>query len=164
MKTIIITLLLVVASTARAQTVPWVSYKPLQTTTSSSSSSYSVPSFSIIDDEMYELRRRDLQREYQNQVVESDVINSGAISTATGNGYPIQVKTELRRNGNFSMKCIGIKMNNKWVSCECDITDMQDVYKQAKTQEDKSAILELMEIANYVFQYGSTIYLIPKAE
>lgn len=162
MKTFILTLLLAVTATAQAQTVPWVSYTPsTYRPRSSGSSSYSDP-MSSINAELAEMERIHLQRQAQNQVIESEIINSSAVSSATGNLYPIQVRTELKRNGNFTMKCIGIKMNNQWVSCENDLFDLQDLYKQATTQADKSSLLELMEIGSFIFMYNNTLYLIPK--
>ncbi len=159
MKTIIVTLLLVVASTARAQTVPYVQWTP-PPTVSSSQSYMSVPNFNSGYSD-YEMMER---MHYQNKVISSEIINSGAISFDTGNFYSIQVKTELKRNGNIKMKCIGIKMNNKWVSCECELSDLQEMYQQAKSQSERSSLLELMEFGNFIFKYGNTIYLIPKPE
>ncbi|MBR1667380.1 MAG: hypothetical protein IJ693_03755 [Bacteroidaceae bacterium] len=155
MKVIIISLFLVAATTAQAQ---FVQYTPVTTPTTPKSNSYSYSDpFSDIDAEI-------ARHHYQNQVVESDIINSCAINPNTGNVYSIQVKTEMKRNGNYTLKCIGIKMNNKWISCESDLSDLRDAYKEAKTQSDKSFLLELMEIANFAFIYNKTLYLIPKPE
>lgn len=162
MKTIIITLLLVAASSARAQTAPWVSYTPM---TPPSRGSVSIPDpYSSYDFEFDELTRRHYQNQYENQVVESKVVSSNAVSMTTGTAYAIQVKKERRRNGSYSLTCIGIKMGNRWVSCGSGLADVQLLYQQAKTQEDRSAMLELMEVASFVFEYNNTIYLIPKSD
>ena len=156
-------MLLAVSMTAQAQTAPWVTYTP-SNRSSSNSFSYNLNPLSSYDAEFAEMERRHYQNKYQNEVIESEVFNSSAISTATGNPYSIQIKSELKRSGAFSFTCIGIKMNNRWVSCESQIIDLQEVYKQAKTQADKSAILEILEVASFVFQYNNTLYLIPKPE
>jgi hypothetical protein len=154
MKTIIITLLFAVSMTAQAQ---FVEYTPNYSTIRPSTS-YSIPNpFSSLDAEIE-------RHHYQNQIVESEVINSCAVSTSTGNVYPIQVKTNLKRNGIIELICIGIKMNNKWISCESYLTDVEDIYRNAKTQSEKSAALEMMEVASYTFKYNNTLYLIPKPE
>ena len=153
MKTIIITLLLAVSLTAQAQ---FVEYTPNYSTISPSTS-YSIPNPPSLFDEI----ERD---HYENQEVQSDVINSCAVSTSTGNVYQIQVKTALRRNGIIDLTCIGIKMNNKWISCTSNVTNVEDIYRNAKTQSEKSAALEMMEVASYTFKYNNTLYFIPKPQ
>ncbi len=50
----------------------------------------------------------------------------------------------------MSFTCIGIKKNNVWKPYDNGIASLEEMYNQVTTDSDKSWILELMELGNFM--------------
>ncbi len=76
--------------------------------------------------------------------------------------FPMKVRIIQRRNGEVEISCIGIKKNNVWKPYDNAIVSLEEMYRKATTEKDKSIILELMEYGNYmlIINVDSEVYLI----
>lgn len=93
-------------------------------------------------------------------IVSDDITTSSAINLATKHQSTIRIHTIRRKNGNIDMTCMGIKQGEKWLPCDKPIIALQQMYKSATTQSEKSAILGLMDYGNYILDTGKEVFVI----
>lgn len=139
-----------------------VKYQPTET-----------PSRSVPDP--YEINRRNSEmysnierkwaaeeRAYEeaNQVVSKEVQLFNGIKLGTNQSTPIRANVETRRNGRVVITCMGIKNGQSWKPCSKPITSLQQMYNNAKSESEKSMILDLMDLGNYLLDTGNEMYVI----
>ena len=103
-------------------------------------------------------RNNNIKIDNGDEIVKRDRISTDALCVENGKIYPIQLMLSLKRNGNYTFKCIGIKENkNEWTSCDVTVYDLNKLYESST---NKSQILEYMEIAHFLMKYDGYTYLI----
>ena len=127
-------------------------------------SSYSVPSITF-PDPMEEIERHNAQvraQAYAMEIVSSDIINADGFNYYNEKFSPLKIKIVRRRNGQVEYSCLGIKKNGTWRSCEKEILSLEQMYKHATSESDKTTLLELMEYGNFllVIDVNTEVYII----
>ena len=128
---------------------PFTTYKPVILP----ERSYSVPNFSFpdpLDELMSDYAAEAAARARANEIVSSNVITADGLNIYNSSYSPLKVKIIRRRNGLVEYNCLGIKKNGNWSVCEKEIISLEAAYKNASSQSDKTAILELMEYGNFL--------------
>ena len=120
------------------------------------SRSYSVPNVSFPDPlESYKRAQAQAQAEAYARAQAMEIVSSETVS-ATGyelyseKNFPMKVRIVKRKNGDVAITCLGIKKNDVWKPYDNGITSLEEMYRQAKTEKDKSTILGLMELGNFL--------------
>lgn len=147
---LLLLLLLSLSIVVKAQLPPFAVYKPYIVPENNTKSSTVNPFRENLFDDI-ELRR------YQNEIIEKKRFSTQALCLDDMNLYPVQLLLSVKRNGSYTFKCIGIKSNDRWISCDATVEDLEYLYERASNKEQ---ILEYMEIANYLMKYNDEIYLI----
>lgn len=94
------------------------------------------------------------------KVVSDEVQTFNGTNLATKVVYPIKARVIRRNNGHVDISCMGIKMGETWKSCEKPISSLQKMYQTATSEEEKSLVLELLDLGNYLLDTGTEIYII----
>jgi hypothetical protein len=159
MKFIFVLIAMLMSNTANAQ-APFTIYKPVTVP----ERSYTIPDISF-PDPLEDMRKNQAAqaviREAQAQameIVSSDIITVDGYNLITEKYFPLKVKIIRRRSGKVEFHCLGIKKQEKWVSCEKEIVPLETLYNQASKKSEKDMILELMEYGNFL------LVLDPKTE
>ena len=93
-----------------------------------------------------------------NEIVKRDRVSTVALCVENGKIYPIQLMLSLKRNGQYTFKCIGIKKTkDEWTSCDITVYDLNKLFENSK---NKSQILKYMEKAHFLMEYEGYTYLI----
>ena len=102
------------------------------------------------------------ERAYEeaNQVVSKEVQLLNGIKLGTNQSTPIRANVETRRNGRVDITCMGIKNDQTWKPCNKPIMSLQSMYNNAKSESEKSMILDLMDLGNYLLDTGNEMYVI----
>ena len=128
-------------------------------------SSYSMPKYSF-PDPLEEIRRSNAAnaaaRAKAMEIISNDNKNVDGLNVLSGTYSPLRVNIIRRRNGQVEIRCLGIKKNGIWNSCEKEIASLDEIYKNSTNESEKSVILELMEYGNYLLIVNpeSEIYII----
>lgn len=108
---------------------------------------YSVPSPS----ELYPERDYMMEELIRSkQIVSSETMTVNGFELYSETISPLKVKVIQRRSGQVEITCIGIKKNGYWKTCDKGVASLEDMYNKAKTDNDKSGILSLMDYGNYL--------------
>ena len=88
-------------------------------------------------------------------------VSVSAFELESCNVYDVQVTITEYSNGNVKFVCCGIKQNEKWIPITADVLSLQNLYDECTNDNEmKSAILTLMEYADFIMQYkGKTFVL-----
>ena len=55
---------------------------------------------------------------------------------------------------------MGIKNGQSWKPCSKPIKSLQSMYNNAKSESEKSMILDLMDLGSYLLDTGNEMYVI----
>lgn len=111
------------------------------------SRSYSVPTLPNLFDEF---EAESEARAYAMQIVSSETMTVNGFELYSESYSSLKVKVIQRRNGQVEISCLGIKKNGYWKTCDKGVASLEDMYDKAKSDNDKSNILSLMEYGNYL--------------
>ena len=114
------------------------------------------------DDRWLEGHMRDArQRSVDGSTIVSDVIGTvNATNLANKSISTIRTRTIKKKNGRIEMSCLGIKKGETWQPCNKPIISLQQMYESAKTNNEKSLILGLMDYGNLLLDTGTEVYII----
>lgn len=98
--------------------------------------------------------------EEANRVVSQEVQLLNGIKLGTNQSTQIRANVETRRNGRVDITCMGIKNGQTWKPCNKPIMSLQSMYNNAKSESEKSMILDLMDLGNYLLDTGNEMYVI----
>lgn len=102
----------------------------------------------------------DRARNEARKVVSEDVQLFNGINLANKLSTSIRAKVVTRQNGSVEITCLGIKNGQSWKPCEKEILSLQQMYKSAKSESEKSMILGLMDLGSYLLDTGNEMYII----
>lgn len=94
-----------------------------------------------------------------NKIVSDEIRTFNAINLATMATTLIKARVIKKNNGNISMSCLGIKVGETWKPCENSIFLLQELYKQATSEDERSMVLELMDLGNYLLDTDTEMYI-----
>ena len=102
------------------------------------------------------------EREYEeaNKVVSEEIQLFNGIKLGTNQSTPIRANVVTRKNGRVDITCMGIKNGQTWKPCSKPIMSLQSMYNNAKSESEKSMILDLMDLGNYLLDNGNEMYII----
>lgn len=91
-----------------------------------------------------------------------ETISVSAFELESCNTYDVQVTITEYSNGNVKLTCCGIKQNGKWNPVTANVLSLQELYENCNKNdtETKSAILTLMEYANFIMQYKGRTFVL----
>ncbi|MCH5307979.1 MAG: hypothetical protein J1E37_07810 [Prevotella sp.] len=95
----------------------------------------------------------------ENKIVYDEVQTFSGTNLATKNSTLIKVHVIKRNNGSVNMSCMGIKTNGIWKPCDKSIFSLQALYTKAKNENERSMVLGLMDLGNYLLDTGTDIYI-----
>lgn len=131
----------------------------------------------IMSNEYIELQKLQLEREKMERmerlerqrvnstpapastIVSDEVMTINGTNLATKVSTPIKVRVKIWSNGEKAYSCLGIKKGNTWQPCEKSIDSLQYKYRYASSEAEKSLILELMDMGNYLLDTGTDVYV-----
>lgn len=92
-----------------------------------------------------------IQAQVQAQaIVSNETVSATGYELYSEKSFPMKVRIIKRRNGDVSITCIGIKKNNVWKPYNNGIASLEEMLNQATSDSDKSQILEMMELGNFL--------------
>lgn len=102
------------------------------------------------------------ERAYEeaNRVVSQEVQLFNAIKLGTNQSTSIRANIVTRKNGHVDITCMGIKNGQSWKPCSKPIMSLQSMYNNAHSESEKSMILDLMDLGNYLLDTGNEMYVI----
>lgn len=95
-----------------------------------------------------------------NKVVSEDIQLLNGINLSTKLSTPIRAKVTTKKNGSIEITCLGIKNGQNWKPCDKPIISLNKMYKSATSESEKSMILDLMDLGNYLLDTGSELFII----
>ena len=98
--------------------------------------------------------------EEANRVISQEVQLFNGIKLGTNQSTSIRANVTTRRNGRVDITCMGIKNGQTWIPCNKPIISLQSMYNNAKSESEKSMILDLMDMGNYLLDNGNEMYVI----
>ena len=98
--------------------------------------------------------------EEANKVISQEVQLFNGIKLGTNQPTSIRANVTTRRNGQVDITCMGIKIGQTWKSCSKPIMSLQGMYNSAKSESERSMILDLMDLGNYLLDTGNEMYVI----
>jgi hypothetical protein len=98
--------------------------------------------------------------EESNAVVSQEVQLFEGIKLGTNQPTSIRANVVTRKNGRVDITCMGIKNGQNWKPCSKPILSLQSMYNNAKSESEKSMILDLMDLGNYLLDNGNEMYVI----
>lgn len=104
-------------------------------------------------------RRADAARAEGNKIVSDEVKTFNGTNLATKASVPIRVRVVRRNNGSVSLSCLGIKNGETWKSCEKSISSLQEMYRKVTSEDERSMVLGLMDMGDYLLDTGTEIYI-----
>ena len=94
------------------------------------------------------------------RVVSDEIQLFNGIKLGTNAATPIRARVVTKSNGYVEITCMGIKNGQSWKPCSNPITSLQQMYNNAKSESEKSMILDLMDLGNYLLDTGNEMYVI----
>ena len=94
------------------------------------------------------------------KIVSNEILTLLGKNLATNAVVQIKARVIKRNNGNVDISCLGIKIGNNWKPCEKPISSLQEMYHKTTSEEEKSMVLGLMDLGNYLLDTGSEIYIL----
>lgn len=151
----------IIFSTIASAQAPFVVYKPVITP----ERSFSIPNFSFPDpfeEKIRENNARAAARARAMEIVSSDIVTVDGFNYINNTSAQLKIKIIQRRSGHVEFQCLGIKKNGAWKICEKEIISLEEMYKAATKESDKTTILELMEHGNFllIVDINSEVYII----
>ena len=98
--------------------------------------------------------------EEANKVISQEVQLFNGIKLGTNQATSIRANVTTRRNGQVDITCMGIKNGQTWKPCNKPIMSLQSMYNNAKSESEKSMILDLMDMGSYLLDTGNEMYII----
>ena len=98
--------------------------------------------------------------EEANKVISQEVQLFNGIKLGTNQSTSIRANVTTRRNGQVDITCMGIKNGQTWKPCNKPIMSLQSMYNNAKSESEKSMILDLMDMGSYLLDTGNEMYII----
>ena len=98
-------------------------------------------------------------REEGMKIVSDEVVTFNGTNLASKAVVPIKARMVKRKNGSIDISCLGIKINNDWKPCESSICSLQEIYQNVTSEEERSMVLGLMDLGNYLLDTGTEIYI-----
>lgn len=139
-----------------------VQYKPLETPSRSVPDPYEI---NRKNSELYQSIERKWAEEERaieeaNRVVSQEVQLFSGIKLGTNQSTSIRANVATRKNGRVDITCMGIKNGQNWKPCNKPILSLQSMYNNAKSESEKSMILDLMDLGNYLLDTGNEMFII----
>ena len=94
------------------------------------------------------------------RVVSDEIQLFNGIKLGTNAATPIRARVVTKSNGYVEITCMGIKNGQTWKPCSKPIMSLQQMYNNAHSESEKSMILDLMDMGNYLLDTGNEIYVI----
>ena len=94
------------------------------------------------------------------RVVSDEVQLFDGIKLGTNAATPIRARVVTKSNGYVEITCMGIKNGQNWKPCNKPIMSLQSMYNNAHSDSQKSMILDLMDLGNYLLDTGNEMYVI----
>ena len=94
------------------------------------------------------------------KVVSDEVQLFNGIKLGTNASTPIRARVVTKSNGYVEITCMGIKNGQSWKPCSKPIKSLQSMYNNAKSESEKSMILDLMDLGNYLLDTGNEMYIV----
>lgn len=94
------------------------------------------------------------------RVVSDEIQLFNGIKLGTNAATPIRARVVTKSNGYVDITCMGIKNGQNWKPCSKPIMSLQSMYNNAKSESEKSMILDLMDLGNYLLDTGNEMYII----
>lgn len=95
-----------------------------------------------------------------NRIVSQEVQLFQGIKLGTNQSTLIRANVITRKNGRIDITCMGIKNGQNWKPCSKPIMSLQNMYNNAKSESEKSMILDLMDLGNYLLDTGNEMFVI----
>lgn len=95
-----------------------------------------------------------------NKIVSQEVQLFNGTKLGTNQSTPIRANVITRKNGRIDITCMGIKNGQTWKPCSKPIISLQQMYRDANSESEKSMILDLMDLGNYLLDTGTEMYII----
>ena len=95
-----------------------------------------------------------------NRVVSDEVQLFNGIKLGTNAATSIRARVVTKSNGRVEITCMGIKNGQNWKPCSKPIMSLQSMYNNAKSESEKSMILDLMDLGNYLLDTDNEVYVI----
>ena len=139
-----------------------VQYQPTETPSRSVPDPYEI---NRRNSEMYQNIQRQWAEEERaieeaNRVVSQEVQLFNGIKLGTNQSTSIRANVVTRKNGRVDITCMGIKNGQNWKPCNKPIMSLQAMYNNAKSESEKSMILDLMDLGNYLLDTGNEMFII----
>lgn len=93
-------------------------------------------------------------------VVSDEIQLFNGTNLASKVSTPIRARVVTKSNGYVEITCMGIKSGQSWKPCSKPIMSLQSMYNKAKSDSEKSMILDLMDLGNYLLDTGNEMYII----
>jgi hypothetical protein len=94
------------------------------------------------------------------RVVSDEIKLFNGIKLGTNAATPIRARVVTKSYGYVEITCMGIKNGQSWKPCSKPIISLQQMYNNAKSESEKSMILDLMDLGNYLLDTGNEMYVI----
>ena len=94
------------------------------------------------------------------KVVSDEVQLFNGIKLGNNASTPIRARVVTKSNGYVEITCMGIKNGQNWKPCSKPIMSLQSMYNNAKSESEKSMILDLMDLGNYLLDTGNEMYIV----
>lgn len=94
------------------------------------------------------------------RIVSDEIQLFNGIKLGTNAATPIRARVVTKSNGYVEITCMGIKNGQNWKPCSKPILSLQSMYNNAKSESEKSMILDLMDMGNYLLDNGNEMYII----
>ncbi len=119
------------------------------------------PSFELLDNSIPSFRFKSNTRKSVT-VSDKRTINASALELESSKIYDVLITITEYSNGDIKLTCCGIKENGQWISMQSNVASLQDIYDNLKSSDNeiKSAVLSLMEYADFIMQYGEKIFIL----
>lgn len=94
------------------------------------------------------------------RILSDEIQLFNGIKLGTNAATPIRARVVTKSNGYVEITCMGIKNGQNWKPCSKPILSLQSMYNNAKSESEKSMILDLMDMGNYLLDNGNEMYII----
>ena len=94
------------------------------------------------------------------RIVSDEIQLFNGIKLGTNAATPIRARVITKSNGYVEITCMGIKNGQNWKPCSKPIMSLQSMYNNAHSESEKSMILDLMDLGNYLLDTGNEMYVI----
>ena len=110
---------------------------------------------------MMEIERIKIAAAEGAKIVSEEVTTFNGVNLATKGMASIKARVAKSKNGRISISCLGIKIGGgSWKPCEKPISSLQDMYKNVTSENERSMVLELMDLGNYLLDTGTEVYIL----